>query len=203
MQTLSLIPSFEKKEIHSADYVSNETFQHLKNELSEVKNLANSELCEKKYLPYLAYSLQVDLWDEILTENEKRALIKASNKLHHHKGTKFAIQEILKAIGLHSADFPANIIEYKDREKYKYSVKRDGTHLYNGTVSHNNDEQVFSLLNWAEYAIDFKMPMSEKQLLIAKKIIDKYAPVRCVLKNFIYIKKQRDGTIFYNGSYTH
>jgi len=203
--TQSLIPSFEKKELHSIDAVASEVFKTLNDEIEVFKDLANPETCKVKYLPYLAYSFKVDLWDDKLRETEKRALIKDSLKLHRLKGTRWAILEILKAIGFSIPGYEAEIIEYKDKDKYIYNVKRDGSHSYDSSVKHNDGLYIydFGLTNWAEYAVLIKVPISQSQVKIAKDLINKYAPVRCVLKGFVSELKQRDGTIFYDSTYTH
>lgn len=203
--TQSLIPSFEAKELHSSDVVAGEVVGALSSEIKAFKDLANPETCEAKYLPYLAYAFKVDFWDESLREVDKRALIKQSLKLHQHKGTRWAILEVLKAVGFSVPNYEAVIVEYRDRENYKYDVKRDGSHSYDGASKHNDGLYIydFDLTNWAEYAVLIKVPISQSQVTKAKELIKKYAPVRCVLKGFVSELKQRDGAIFYNSSYSH
>jgi phage tail P2-like protein len=205
VETQSLIPSFEAKELHSSDVIAGEVVGALSSEVKAFKYLANPETCEAKYLPYLAYAFKVDFWDETLREVDKRALIKQSLKLHQHKGTRWAILEVLKAVGLSSENYKAEIVEYKNRNDYTYSILRDGTKFYNEVVKHNHGEETydFILKHWAEYAVIIKVPISETQLVKAKALIVKYAPVRCILKGFISTKKQRDGVIFYNSVFTH
>lgn len=205
VETQSLIPSFEAKELHSSDVVAGEVVGALSSEIKAFKDLANPETCEAKYLPYLAYAFKVDFWDESLREVDKRALIKQSLKLHQHKGTRWAILEVLKAVGFSIPNYEAVIVEYRDRENYKYDVKRDGSHSYDSASKHNDGFYIydFDLTNWAEYAVLIKVPISQSQVTKAKELIKKYAPVRCVLKGFVSELKQRDGAIFYNSSYTH
>ena len=74
----SLIPLFEANEIHSADLVASDIHSTLSDEIKSFKNLANPEFCDVKYLPFLAYAFKVDFWDEDLTDDDKRALIKQS-----------------------------------------------------------------------------------------------------------------------------
>lgn len=201
----SLIPSFEVKELHNVDKVASDVIRSLSSEIKAIKDLANPDTCEAKYLPYLAYAFKVDFWDEKLREKEKRALIKQSIKLHQYKGTRWAILKVLEAVGFSTLNYEAKIIEYKDRNNYKYDVKRDGSHFYDNAVKHNDglDMYEFNLNHWVEYAVLIKVPISQSQVIKAKELINKYAPVRCVLKGFISVVKQRDGAIFYNSNYTH
>lgn len=201
----SLIPSFEDVKLHKADLVAFDVMDQLSGEINIVKNLADANECDSKYLPYLAYGDKVDFWDKSLREIDKRALIKASPKLHQLKGTRWAILEVLKAVGLSVPGYEAVIVEYQNRNDYKYNVQRDGTNSYDGTVKHNHDLFIydFRISHWAEFAVLVKVAISQSQILKAKKLIKEYAPVRCVLNGFVCEVKQRDGAIFYDSSYTH
>ena len=50
-------------------------------------------------LPYLAWALSVDRWDERWTEHAKRAVIKASFFVHQHKGTIGALRHAVEPLG--------------------------------------------------------------------------------------------------------
>lgn len=205
MLNQSLIPSFEDVKLHKADLVASDVMNKLSGELNVVKNLSNAQECDSKYLPYLAFGDKVDFWDESLRDQDKRALIKASPKLHKLKGTRWAILEVLKAVGLSVPGYEAVIVEYQNRNDYKYNVQRDGTNSYNELTKHNHDLFIydFRLKNWAEFAVLVKVQISQSQILKAKKLIKEYAPVRCILNGFICEVKQRDGAIFYSSTYTH
>lgn len=205
VQTQSLIPLFEAKELHSADDVASEVFDALSSEIKVFKDLANADTCEAKYLPYLAYAFKVDFWDESLREVDKRALIKQSLRLHQLKGTRWAILEVLKAVGLSVPDYEAEIVEYKDRNNYKYDVKRDGSYSYDSEVKHNDGLNIYDFVftHWAEFAVIIKTSISQSQAIVAKKLIEVYKPVRCTLIGFVYERKQRNGAIFYNSNHTH
>ncbi len=205
METLSLIPSFEIQELHSVDVVASNSISTLSSETKAFKNLANPDLCEAKYLPFLAYTFKVDFWDDSLSELDKRALIKSSLKLHQLKGTRWAILEVLRAVGLSIPNYEAVIIEYKDRNNYNYNVLRDGSSSFDGMVTHNHGSPIYDFIfnHWAEYAVIINVVISESQVIKAKTLIEKYAPKRCILKGFVSERKQRDGAIFYDTAYTH
>jgi phage tail P2-like protein len=201
----SLIPSSEASSFQSVDNVVSQRINKLSKGIQAIKALFNPDTCEAKYLPHLAYAFKVDFWDESIREVDKRHLIKSSLKLHQLKGTRWAILEVLKAVGLSVENNAAEIVEYKDRNNYNYNVLRDGSNSYDGIVKHNHGLSMydFVLEHWAEYAVIIKVPISESQVLKAKALIDVYAPVRCVLKGLASVRKQRDGAIFYDSAYTH
>lgn len=55
--------------------------------------------CPAGILPWLAWSLHVDEWDENWTEEQKRATIAASVEVHKKKGTIGALKTALQALG--------------------------------------------------------------------------------------------------------
>ena len=205
MRNQSIIPSFEDEKLHLTDHIASMVNDGLSNEIDIVKNLLNPDRCESKYLPYLAYGDKVDFWDERLSILDKRALIKSSPKLHRLKGTRWAILEVLKAVGLSVPGYEAVIIEYKDRDKYKYDVQRDGTHHFNSRVRHNDSIEIYNFQfgHWAEYAVEIQVSMNEYKNLLARKLLKKYAPVRCSLIGFITRVQERNGTFNYDKKYTH
>jgi phage tail P2-like protein len=85
VQKQSLIPSFEKIELHSLDLTAEKAINFLNNEIQAFRTLANPLICDEKYLPFLAYAFKVDFWDERLSTTKKRALIKESILLHQKK----------------------------------------------------------------------------------------------------------------------
>ena len=100
MATQSLIPSFEDIKLHSTDEVAGDVVAALSSEIKAFETLANPELCEEKYLPFLAYAFKVDFWDESLSVEDKRALIKQSLALHRYKGTTWAIERVFEAFNI-------------------------------------------------------------------------------------------------------
>lgn len=100
MQIQSLIPSFEYIKLHSADKVASGVFDTLSSEIKAVKTLANPLECNEKYLPFLAYAFKVDFWDESLSIDDKRALVKQSLELHKIKGTTGAVIKVFEALNM-------------------------------------------------------------------------------------------------------
>jgi len=77
------------------------TFEQLP--LDTIKNFWNPEACRVDLLPYLAICVGVTLWDDSLTEKQKREACKNAILINKQKGTVAAIKRALKALGLNSA----------------------------------------------------------------------------------------------------
>ena len=57
------------------------------------------ENCPAEFLPWLAWELSVDFWDENWTEAQKRAAIADSPYVHEKKGTPSAIKRSIETLG--------------------------------------------------------------------------------------------------------
>lgn len=64
-----------------------------------IADLINPERCPEPLLPYLAWALSVDKWDEKWSDTVKRTAIKQSFFIHKHKGTIGAIKRVIEPIG--------------------------------------------------------------------------------------------------------
>ena len=60
--------------------------------VSVPRNLWSAQLCPLDLLPYLAWALSVDEWDESWSEDRKRKVVAASVFVHRHKGTRAAVE---------------------------------------------------------------------------------------------------------------
>lgn len=56
--------------------------------------------CPRAYLPFLAYALSVDLWDDKWADITKRKAIAQSPNWHRRKGTRLAVEEALAGLGI-------------------------------------------------------------------------------------------------------
>ena len=194
MATQSLIPSFEDKKLHSSDLVAANVVDTLVGETEAFRTLANPLLCEEKYLPYLAYSYKVDFWNDFLSEDEKRKLIKASILLHQRKGTVWAIEEVLDLVGFTDR---ANGL-YADIKEGLKLTNRDGTYRYDSMFNHFSDE------DWYKYVIYVPKAVSIQKAEFARELIKEYAPKRCILVAVVYKQlPNRDGTYHYDNEITH
>lgn len=62
--------------------------------------LWDAQRCPLPQLPWLAWALSVDEWDDSWSEAQKRAQVLGSIALHRKKGTPWAVKEALRRAGL-------------------------------------------------------------------------------------------------------
>jgi phage tail P2-like protein len=64
-----------------------------------METLWNAWRCPSAFLPFLAYALSVDLWDDAWDENLKRQAIADSPEYHRLKGTRRAVEMAVATLG--------------------------------------------------------------------------------------------------------
>lgn len=64
-----------------------------------IRDLWNSATCPAAFLPWLAWALSVDTWRSDWPEATKRAVIKASPRVHRLKGTLAAVKAAIAPFG--------------------------------------------------------------------------------------------------------
>ena len=64
-----------------------------------LRTLWNWRTCPVNLLPYLAWALSVDRWDETWPEATKRSVCASSFFVHQHKGTISAIRRVVEPFG--------------------------------------------------------------------------------------------------------
>ena len=72
-----------------------------------IGDLWNPDACPAELLPWLAWALSVDYWNDAWSENEKRQVLKSSFQVHARKGTIGALKTALQALG-----FELSVIEW-------------------------------------------------------------------------------------------
>lgn len=100
MSSISLLPQSEDSKLKAIDLAYETRVVKLKEELQVISTLAQPKMADKRFLPYLAHTYQVDFWKDDLTSDEKRDLISLSTLLHRKKGTIFALKESFKKINM-------------------------------------------------------------------------------------------------------
>ncbi|MCX4025104.1 phage tail protein I, partial [Endozoicomonas sp. SM1973] len=80
----------------------------------------NPDTCSDNCLPWLAWALSVDEWDEAWEEQTKRNVIKASIEVHRHKGTLGAVKKALAATGV-----DITVTEWFEYNGQPYTFKAD------------------------------------------------------------------------------
>lgn len=64
-----------------------------------LRQLWNPLECPAPLLPYLAWALSVDRWDERWPEATKRNVVAVANYVHRHKGTISALRRVVEPLG--------------------------------------------------------------------------------------------------------
>ncbi len=191
MSSTSLLPLNESDTAKVIDVAYESKLNQFYEHLSVLKDFANPDLCPEEFLVYLAYSYNVDFWEDDLPVSVKRALIKQSILLHRYKGTVWAVEEVLKLLNLASDEEPAVITE-------GLCIKYDGAHKYDGIYTYGDKTK------WPYYVIELKQPVSIQSAQLAQRAVAVYAPKRCRLHAITYSKLNTyDGSIKYDGTYTY
>lgn len=86
-----------------------------------ISDLWNPDLCPLNFLPWLAWSLSVDWWDDAWSEEIKRKVVKSSIAIHRHKGTPWAVKEYLKILGYRDAKIFEGVEPIRHDGKYKHN----------------------------------------------------------------------------------
>lgn len=73
----------------------------------QLNSLWNADQCPSALLPWLAWAMQVELWDSSWSDAQKRTAIKNSVLVHKQKGTAFAVKSALESFG-----WPTTITEW-------------------------------------------------------------------------------------------
>lgn len=151
-------------------------------------DLWNPATCPAHLLPWLAWALSVDDWDDSWTDETKRQAIAQSTQIHRQKGTIAGLRRALGAAGLGDGV----IIERFGQKFY------DGTIPRNGTVNRERPD------HWAEYRVVLTRRLSTAQAALARQIIEASAPARCHLKELDFRRAPNlyGDRIARDGSYT-
>lgn len=64
-----------------------------------VRRVTRPDECPSDQLHILAWEYSVDEWDPAWDDDRKRAVIKASFEVHRHKGTAYALDQAIRALG--------------------------------------------------------------------------------------------------------
>ena len=116
-------------------------FGKIKSEIVNVLIYPRIDHLSEEVLDLLAWQFHIEGYDLATTIEEKRNLIKKSIELHRYKGTKYAIEEVLKALNL-----DGKISEWFEYNGTPYHFRVDIDLKYQGLQSDTYDK----LLNLIE-----------------------------------------------------
>lgn len=154
----------------------------------DIPKLWDVATCPVSLLPWLAWTLSVDEWNDSWSETVKRQLIAASYEIHSHKGTPYAIKKALLALGYD------NVIIRESRVDYY-----NGVYRYDGTIDHGSNS------TWPLFDVILNIGYIPDSGIIAeiRARIERYKNERSVLRNLIFMNILYNDTIVYDGTYLH
>ena len=110
--------------------------------------------CPVTHLPWLAWAVSVDVWDDAWPEAVKRKAIAGSIEVHRRKGTVGSLRRALAAQG-----YQVNILEHHTLDAAwteSDGARWDGKAIFDGSVNWSGPEGTrFAMTrHWAEYALE-------------------------------------------------
>ena len=130
-----------------------------------LRELWNADTCPSHLLPWLAWALQVDIWDNGWSEDDRRSVIREAITVHRRKGTPWAIKRALANAGYGDAI----LSEGFSTANYNGSTQHDGSRLYVGDS------------DWSKYRLIMDRPISSEQADQIRRMLALVAPARCRL----------------------
>ena len=148
------------------------------------------DLVAADHLSLLAESrsiLGVDGYWLAESDDAKRKLIKGAYELHRHKGTPWAIREIVRRLGFGEVQ----ILEGFGNRQHNGAILRNGLHAY----GHSD--------RWAHYRVVMNSPITNDQAALRRHTLAAFAPARCVLAALDYqaVALRHNGRAIRNGQF--
>lgn len=152
-----------------------------------------AQRCPPDFLPFLAWMLSIsdeEGWVFAESIEAKRRLIERSVDIHKKKGTVWSIREVFRMLNLGEIEIIENIAR----------LKYDGVNRYNDQMLHGDTDNY-----WATYIVRLKVPITNDQSLIIRKILDGVAPARSelVALDFKEVAIRYNNIANYNGQYNY
>lgn len=122
-------------------------------------DLVNIDKLPEPLLDVIAYEKHVDFYDNQLTIDQKRELIKSSISWHRKKGTRWAVERVVSIV------YPnANVYEWfeYDGHKYRFKIEVDEPFIASKDMKRLRElvEATKNKRSWLEY-IAIKMPQTQ------------------------------------------
>ncbi|CAM2802586.1 MULTISPECIES: phage tail protein I [Vibrio] len=113
----------------------------------DIRNFYDPYQCRVDLLPYLAWEMSVDYWDENWSEQTKRDVIAASNPIHTTKGTRYALDKSIESI----RDDGLSVTEWFDDEaNLAPGFFRVNLEARNSDIDENTVPQIYTAVNNAK-----------------------------------------------------
>lgn len=128
------------------------------------------------------------IWKLAESDTAKRELLKSAKALHKHKGTPWAVRQIIRALGFGEVDL----------------IEGQGIRYRNGAFTRNGYKYHIGFGDgWPCYRVILKQPITNDLAVLLKEAIPEYAPERCLLisLDFKQAAIRHNGFATRNGSY--
>ncbi|MGL5632240.1 MAG: phage tail protein I [Azovibrio sp.] len=133
------------------------------------------------------FSLLEDGWNLAESDDARRALIRGAIELHRHKGTPWAIREVIRRLGLGEV----TLIERVSGQTRNGQINHDGLHIHGDPKA------------WTQYRVILNKPITNDQAAQVRTLLQAYAPARCQLASLEYqaVANRHNGAIHRNNQY--
>lgn len=146
-----------------------------------IATLWDPDRCPAAFLPWLAWALHVDNWDDTASEAQQREAIKLSVLLHRKKGTPWAVKRALATLGLE--------IDLIDQQAQRAIYARHNPPRLDGTWQLDGSVKIMPLADitgipqvqhWAEFIVRLNLADVTNPAIMAKlrALIDEWKPAR-------------------------
>lgn len=146
-----------------------------------IRTLWSPDTCPVSLLPWLAWAMHVDNWDDAATEDQKRDSIRMSVHLHRKKGTPWAVKRALATLGLDIdvIDQQAQRAIYAEHNP----PRLDGTWRLDGSVKIRPLDQITGVpqvQHWAQFIVRLNLADANNPAILARlrALIDEWKPQR-------------------------
>lgn len=151
----------------------------------QIRQLWHPQTCPESHLPWLAWALSVDFWDDEWPLQRKRDVVAGSIAWHRKKGTPWAVEQMLAAAGYADSE----LIEHHDMHEVWRAhggEYLDGADTLDGVGILTAPGIAWRNLtvSWAQYIIRLNIgdkPWDRKSQREAVAICNAYAPARSEL----------------------
>lgn len=159
-------------------------------DVSNLRHLWSAMHCHAAALPWLAWTLSVDAWQEAKSDDARRDLILNSIEIHRRKGTPWAIRLLIRSLGFGEVTI----------------IERVGGLTHNGAATRNGEYPHAALAaTWATYKVAMSRPITNAQAERIRRLLPSVAPARCHLVALRYaaVANSHNGATRRNGDYNH
>lgn len=119
-----------------------------------IDQLWSVNACPEQFLPYLAWGLQVDFWDLLSTDEQRRLAIKGALAWHKKRGTPWAMKQALAARGFGNCEIIEHAQLHKQWLEAGGEVLDGADHIDGvGDLSSPSGFFRFTTNHWADYAL--------------------------------------------------